>query len=157
MQNIYETFEFYKIQEFLLEYAKTEVGRESIRDLVMLPNIDSVKEELEDLKEVLSIIQRFGPLPISPSLNAIRMLQEAKRAGILTARDLDMIAEDVLTSLALIRFMKKIEVGYPRISNKVLFFLKILFRSRICEKYYITLKTLTIYVYEWDSVEKYCV
>ena len=122
MQNIYETFEFYKIQEFLLEHAKTEVGRESIRDLVMLPNIDSVKEELEDLKEVLSIIQRFGPLPISPSLNAIRMLQEAKRAGILTARDLDMIAEDVLTSLALIKFMKKIEVGYPRISNKVLTF-----------------------------------
>ena len=36
-------------------------------------------------------------------------------------------------------------------------FLEILFRSRICEKYYITLKTLSICAYDKDSVEKYCV
>ena len=46
---------------------------------------------------------------------------------------------------------------FVRLSNNALIFIEILFRSRICEKYYITLKTLRIYVYEWDSVEKYCV
>ena len=100
MQNIYETFEFYKIQNQLLEFSKTEVARDLISNLVMLKSSSEVKEGLEDLKEVMSIISRFGPMPISPSLNAIRMLEEAKRAGILTPRDLDMIAEDVLTSLS---------------------------------------------------------
>ena len=119
MQNIYSTFEFNKIQNQLLEFSKTELGKELISNLVMLDSVNQVREELEDLKEVISIISRFGPMPISPSLNAVRMLQEAKRAGILTPRDLDMIAEDVLTSLSLIKFMNKIKEGYPRISEKV--------------------------------------
>ena len=119
MQNIYETFEFNKIQTQILEYAKTEVGRELISNLIMFDSLPQIKEELEDLREVMSIISRFGLMPISPSLNAIRMIQEAKRAGILTPRDLDMIAEDVLTSLSLIKFMNKIKEGYPRISQKV--------------------------------------
>lgn len=118
MQNIYETFEFCKIKEQLLEFAKTEVAKTAIEELVMFSSSLEVKNSLEDLKEMMSIIVRFGQLPISRSKDALLMIQEAKRAGILTARDLDMIAEDVLTSLVLIKFMKKIEVMYPRIISK---------------------------------------
>ena len=59
MQDIYQTFEFYKIKEQLLEFAKTEVARNSINDLVMFESASEVKESLEDLKEVTSIISRF--------------------------------------------------------------------------------------------------
>ena len=119
MQNIYETFEFHKIQELMLENSKTEVGKGLISNLTMLPSYEAVYEALEDLKEISTIIQRYGPLPISPSLDALRIIDDAKKALILTPRDLDMIAEDVLTSLSLIKFMNKIGSLFPRISKKV--------------------------------------
>lgn len=117
MQNIYETFEFYKIKEMLFEVSKTEVGALYIEEMEMLPSFTAVNEALEDLKEVLSIIQRYGPMPIRVSHNALRMIDEAKKTSILTPRDLDMIAEDVLTSLSLIKFIKKIDLLYPRIKE----------------------------------------
>ena len=119
MQDIYKTFEFYKIQEGLLEQSKTEVGRRLISDLVMFESYNEVYESLEDLKEISSLIQRYGPLPISPSLDALRIIDDAKKALILTPRDLDMIAEDVLTSLSLMKFIAKVGNLYPRISNKI--------------------------------------
>lgn len=122
MQNIYQTFEFYKIQDALLENAKTEVGRQLISSLEMLKSFDAVNNSLEDLKEIASIILRYGPLPINPSLDALKLIDIAKKTALLTPRDLDMIAEDVLTSLSIIKFIKKIETLYPRVSNKVLNF-----------------------------------
>ena len=119
MQDIYKTFEFYKIREGLLEQSKTEVGRRLISDLVMFESYNEVYESLEDLKEISSLIQRYGPLPISPSLDALRIIDDAKKALILTPRDLDMIAEDVLTSLSLMKFIAKVGNLYPRISNKI--------------------------------------
>lgn len=119
MQNIYETFEFYKIQELMLENSKTEVGRSLISNLTMLSSYEEVYEALEDLKEISTLIQRYGPLPISPSLDALRIIDDAKKTLILTPRDLDMIAEDVLTSLSMIKFMNKIGNSFPRISKKV--------------------------------------
>lgn len=122
MQNIYETFEFYKIQELILENSKTEVGRNLISNLKMLSSYEEVNEALEDLKEISALIQRYGQLPISPSLDAIRIIEDAKKTLILTPRDLDMIAEDVLTSLSLIKFMNKIGNIFPRISKKISLF-----------------------------------
>ena len=36
MQNIYETFEFSKIKEFINEYTKTEVGSKKVNNLLNL-------------------------------------------------------------------------------------------------------------------------
>lgn len=119
MQNIYETFEFNKIQEYLLEHAKTEVGVQLIQQLKMMDDFNAINNSLEDLKEISSIIQRYGPLPINPSLNAIRIIEDAKKTLILTPRDLDMVAEDVLTSLSLAKFISKISALYPRIEKKI--------------------------------------
>ena len=38
MQDIYLTFEFAKIKDFILEYSKTELGKKYIDDLVMFDN-----------------------------------------------------------------------------------------------------------------------
>lgn len=115
MQNIYETFEFYKVQEALLEYAKTELAKEKISNLVMFDNEDDMVSSLEDLKEMMSVCTRFGYMPISTSANALHLIDLAKKTALLTPRDLNLIAEDVLTSKNILQFLKKIDVGYPRI------------------------------------------
>ena len=115
MQDIYQTFEFNKIKEHLLEYAKTELAKVYIDELKMFENIEAVKNALLDLNEVSSIIVRFGPLPINNSANALVLIDMAKKTGLLTPRDLHLIAEDVLTINKISAFLKKIESGYPRI------------------------------------------
>ena len=115
MQNIYETFEFNRIKEHILEYAKTELGKVYINELEMFPDRHSVENALLDLSEISSIIIRFGPLPINNSANALVLIDLAKKTGLLTPRDLHLIAEDVLTIAKIAQFLKKIENGYPRI------------------------------------------
>ena len=119
MQDIYVTFEFEKIKEKINEYAKTELGKFYISELAMLPSFNAVKEVLEDLKEIDSIITRFGLLPIHTSANALYLIDLAKKTGLLTPRDLHLIAEDVLTSQNLIKYFDKIDVSYPRCKEKV--------------------------------------
>ena len=119
MQDIYVTFEFEKIKEKINEYAKTELGKIYISELEMLPSFNDVKEILEDLKEVDSIITRFGILPIHTSANALYLIDLAKKTGLLTPRDLHLIAEDVLTSQNLVKYFAKIDVSYPRCKSKI--------------------------------------
>lgn len=118
MQNIYETFEIDKIKDHILEYSRTELGHDQIVDLVMFSSSKEVYESLEDLKEMMSILFRFGPMPISNSANALRLIEMAKKTALLTPRDLNLVAEDVLTSQKILRFMEKIDVSYPRMNEK---------------------------------------
>ena len=119
MQDIYSTFEFDKIKDFIYQYSKTERGREYVLSLEMITDFDELNNKLEDLKEVLSLITRYGEMPIEPSFDALRLIDEAKKTGILSPRDLDMIAQDVLTSVNLYSFIKKVELMYPRIKKKI--------------------------------------
>ena len=117
MRNIYETFEFNKIKEHLLEYAKTELAKVYIDELKMFESPNEVKNALEDLREISSIIVRFGPLPIHNSANALVLIDLAKKTGLLTPRGLSLIAEDVLTIGKISAFLKKIDSLYPRVSQ----------------------------------------
>ena len=111
MQDIYQTFDFYKIKEKLLEYSKTELAKYYIEDLHMLPNYDEVKENLLDLNEMTSLVIRFGPLPISNSANALRLIDMAKKTGLLTPHDLNLVAEDVLTIEKITKYFSKVDVS----------------------------------------------
>ena len=119
MQDIYKTFEFNKIQEKLLEYSKTELGREYIDNLMMLDSLEQVTSSLEDLKEMMSIVTRFGIMPIQTSANALKLIEMAKKTGLLTPRDLNLIALDVLTSQNIVKFLNKIDLNYPRTLKRV--------------------------------------
>ncbi|MCR5185042.1 MAG: Smr/MutS family protein [Bacilli bacterium] len=117
MQNIYETFEFNKIKEKILEYARSELAKSYIQDLDMFPSIEEVESALLDLKEMNSIILRFGLLPIHTSANALFLIDLAKKTGLLTPHDLSLIAEDILTSQNIIKYFDKIDVSYIRIKD----------------------------------------
>ena len=122
MQDIYQTFEFSKIQESIKEYSKTELGREYIADLKMFSSLNEIKESLADLNEMVSVVNRFGIMPINTSANALYLIGLAKKTGLLTPRDLNLIADDVLTSQAILKFFKKIDVSYPRLNSKIMTF-----------------------------------
>ena len=119
MQDIYQTFEFVKIQESIKEYAKTEIAREKISNLKMLPNQKEVIESLADLQEMIFVINRFGVMPISTSANALFLIEMAKKTALLTPRDLNLLADDVLTSQAILKFFAKIDLSFPRLKGKV--------------------------------------
>lgn len=119
MQDIYQTFEINRIKEKLLEYSRTELGKEYIDDLKMFSRSEDVQTALEDLKEVMSIILRYGVMPISTSANALYLIQMAKKTALLTPRDLNLIAEDVITSQKIAKFIEKIDFLYPRVKTKV--------------------------------------
>ena len=118
MQDVYKTFEFHRIQESIDEFAKTELAREHIASLKMFSSIEEVIESLKDLEEFSSIIRRFGPMPIATSANALYLIDLAKKTGLLTPRDLNLIADDVLTSKAILKYLEKVDVSYPRIKDK---------------------------------------
>lgn len=113
MQDIYKTFEFNKIQEKLLEYSKTELGKVYINELVMLDDADDVKNSLSFLSEVSSLLMRYGPLPISSSANAIKLIEIAKKTALLTPRDLYLLSDDIETINKINVYLKKVDSSYP--------------------------------------------
>ncbi|MCQ2087323.1 MAG: Smr/MutS family protein [Bacilli bacterium] len=114
MQNIYETFEFNKIKEAILDFNRTELGKVFVEELAMLPTEKDVRDALLDLDEIMSIITRYGPLPISNSANALKLIEIAKKTALLTPRDLSLVAEDVLTAGKLGVFLNKLDSSYVR-------------------------------------------
>ena len=119
MQDIYQTFEFKKIKESIMNYAKSELGREMVNSLVMLSSSKEVNEALLDLSEMMSIVNRFGVMPIATSANALYLIDLAKKTALLTPRDFNLIANDIVTSKAILKFIEKVDVSYPRIKGMV--------------------------------------
>ena len=117
MQNIYLTFEFERIKESLKEFSKTELGRKYIDELIMYDNPNEMNEALLDLQEMMSCLIRFGPFPILTSANAILLIELAKKTALLTPRDLELIAEDVLTSQQITKHLNKLTDEYVRIKE----------------------------------------
>ena len=114
MQNIYETFEFDRIKETIKEYAKSEVAFNAIDNLKMADSFNAVNDLLEDLKEVMSIIMRFSTFPISNSADALKLIGIAKKTGLLSPHDLNLIMKDIETMNDLKEYIKKVDVSYPR-------------------------------------------
>lgn len=115
MQDIYETFEFNRIKDFILEHSKTELGKKYISELSFNTNKDEIIKSLDLLKEMMELIKRFGPLNIQTSVNALRLIELAKKTALLTPQDLNYIANDIDTSIKLAAQIKKIEDQFPLI------------------------------------------
>ena len=117
MQDIYQTFEFEKIKSFILEYAKTELGRKYVSELSFLSNRQEIESNLNLLNEMMELLTRFGPLAIQNSVDAIRLIEIAKKTAILTPQDLNFIANDIETSIKLAAHIAKIGSSFPLISE----------------------------------------
>lgn len=109
MQKVEEILQFEIIKNHLIELCKTVRGKQFANELKAIADVKDHKKELKALKEMLYINQYNGLFPICFSENALPLIQFAKKGGILSIRDLDMIAEDVLTTESVIKFIKKID------------------------------------------------
>lgn len=117
MQNFIDTFEFDKISSSVVSYTKSEGGKLLAESLLMI-NKDRLASELNFLEEMMLVISRYGVLPIDFSVNTIPLIEHAKKGGILSIYEIDMIAEDVLTSIALAKFIKKIDESFKIIKEE---------------------------------------
>ena len=77
------------------------------------------EEELKLLDEMLSLILRHGELPIKSSFDISKYVSMAQKGGVLTALDLDHVANDILTAQKLNEYFAKIERStYPLLLEK---------------------------------------
>lgn len=118
MQNIYITFEFNKIKEKIKEYSKTELAKEYIDSMSILP-LNELKKEKNLLKEVDSIISRFSLFPIKSSVSLLKLIDIAKKTGLMTARDLYLVREDIVLINDIITYYKKIGLDYPLLGDLI--------------------------------------
>lgn len=119
MQNIYETFEFNKIRNLIAEFSKSELGKEKVLNLAKLPSKEEVEKENNKLEEMISLVSRFGNIPLSNSANILSLIEIAKKSGLFSPRDLSLIREDILTTQRVSSYFKKIDTSYPLINEIV--------------------------------------
>ncbi len=112
MQDIFKTFEFDKIQDALLNLAKTDLARQKILNLSFLDK-NQLKIEKDKLNEMHFLISRYSSLPINPSKTAIDIINMGKRSGILSCKDFYDISLDIETSFALNQYFKKVDISLP--------------------------------------------
>ena len=117
MQDIYQTFEFPRIKDLILEHTKTELGKKYVSELSFSNDKEIVNNRLAILKEMMELISRYTPFNIQSSVDALRLIDIAKKTALLTPQDLNFIANDIETSLKLASQIKKIETEFPLISE----------------------------------------
>ena len=119
MQDIYLTFEFEKILTSISDFSKTEKGKEDVFAIKQLGSKEEVEHSLKELEEMMSLISRFNQLPISSSINMLKIIDIAKKTYLLTPRDLSLIREDILTSKKIIQYFAKAKEGYPLLNSYI--------------------------------------
>ncbi len=118
MQNIYDTFEFDRIRSEIADNCKTEKGKYLASNLMMFNSRSELEIALKELNETKDIISRFGVIPIHTSLDALRIIDIAKKTAMLTPKDLEAIANDVITCNKVNQFFLKVDVDIPLIRKK---------------------------------------
>ena len=119
MQNVENTLEFHKIKEQIIEFAKTELGKEYIYSLSFSSILEEVNHSLELLKEMMNLISRYSNLSIQSSVHILKLIDIAKKTALLTPQDLNFIANDIEQSLKLSDQIKKIDTEFPLIKELV--------------------------------------
>lgn len=119
MLDVYHTLEFNRIQESILEFAKTEKGKELIFEMKMNSNPKEVKSSLDELDEMMNLIQRYGPLPISSSVAILNLIDIAKKTAMMTPSDLNHVLNDIELSDKLIAHYQKHGGEYPLLGEYI--------------------------------------
>lgn len=119
MKSIYESLEFNEVLLEIKEYAKTSVGKEYVANASIFSNEDDLKNELDILNEMLSLVLRFNELPIDSSSDLLSVINHALKTGLLTVYDLEHVANDVLITSRILNRFNAIEEEYPLLRKKM--------------------------------------
>lgn len=94
MLDIYETLEISKVLEEIASYSRSELAKERILSLKMLPK-EEIKPSLTKLDEMMSYLLRFGDISLTTSFNLKPIIDAASKGMVLSPSDLDKIATDI--------------------------------------------------------------
>ena len=108
MLDIYGTLEINRVLEQIASYSRSELSKDRILSLKMLPK-DIVKSDLEILDEMMSYLLRFGDIALSSSFDLKKYLDEVEKGGVLTASDLDKVANDIDSAIKINKQFAKID------------------------------------------------
>ena len=106
MLDIYGTLEIGQVLNEIVSYSHTEIGKDKISSLKMLP-LEDAKNDLVKLEEMIQFVAKFGALPLVASSNLKQIVDVASKGGVLTPLELEHVASDILTSQKLYSFFKK--------------------------------------------------
>ena len=116
MLDIYQTLQIKDILEEIADYSHSEIAKQRILNLKMLPKKEEVKEQLKLVDEMLSFSLRQGSLPLSVSFDASKYLEFVQKGGSLTPLDLEHIANDIIMSANIFAYFAKAErFMYPNL------------------------------------------
>ena len=108
MLDIYGTLEISKVLEEVAFYSRSEIARERILSLKMLPK-EKLGDDLTKLDEMMSYLMRFGDISFTTSINLFPIVENASKGGVLTAIELDKIASDIDSSNRIFKQFSKID------------------------------------------------
>lgn len=106
MLDIYGTLEIEKVLEEVASFSLTEIGKNKIRTLRILPK-DDASYQLTLLEQMTNFILKYGALPLSSSFDLSKYIEIASKGGVLTPLDLDHVASDILIAIKLSQFFKR--------------------------------------------------
>ncbi len=91
MKTIYETLEMNKIQEQLLHYCASTLGKDRIQSLQMFDDEEELQEALDKVEEAMQFVERLGRLPLGGLTDMTSSLKKANRDGTLTGEELLLV------------------------------------------------------------------
>ena len=106
MLDIYGTLEISKVLDEVSSFSNTEIGKNKISTLRMLP-LEEASGALKLVSEMSDFILKYGNVPISSSFDLTKFIEVAVKGGVLTPSDLDHIGLDVLTANRVNSFFRK--------------------------------------------------
>ena len=114
MLDIYATLEIDEILKSIATYSHSEIAKEKILSLKILPSVNEVIYESEKLDEMMRLLYKYFALPLNNSFNLEPYIELANKGGILTPEELYRIQLDIYTSIKVNEFFLKIEKnGFP--------------------------------------------
>ena len=88
MKNIYETLEMNIIQDKIMRFCASSLGKQEVQKLQIFDDEDDVNEALDKVDEAMTFIDRQGRLPLGGLSDISLSLKKANRDGQLTGEEL---------------------------------------------------------------------
>ncbi|MDD3388820.1 MAG: Smr/MutS family protein [Bacilli bacterium] len=119
MKDYQLVLEFDRLKKIIAENTHTERGRELILALTWILDHLQLDEDLHLTAEMLQLVFKQGQLLQQNSADLRPFLTHALKGGVLTPRELNLIAHDIKIAGQLISLMKKMASSYQRVQNLV--------------------------------------
>ena len=109
MLDIYGTLEIKPILEEIALLAHSEKAKNILLSLKMNQDIALLKQSLCEVEEMMSLILRHSNLPIHFSKDLTASIQMVNKGGVLTATELDQIANDIRVGNEILMYFGRVE------------------------------------------------